>query len=120
MEKTNNHCKTAIKNCHKKQITLIYFESKQRYGSPMITLELHSFGCKISRITLAKYMKQLGLRSKLSKKFKVTTYSNHNYLIVENILNRAFIVKMPSKAWFSDITYIETIEGFVSLTTITD
>ncbi|MFV8268348.1 DDE-type integrase/transposase/recombinase [Flavobacterium sp. GT2N3] len=65
-------------------------------------------------------MKQLGLRSKLSKKFKVTTNSNHNYLIVENILNREFIVKMPSKAWVSDITYIQTKEGFVYLTTIMD
>lgn len=53
-----------LKIAIKKQITLSYFESKQRYGSPRITLELHSFGYKISRITVAKYMKQLGLRSK--------------------------------------------------------
>ena len=65
-------------------------------------------------------MKQLGLRSKLSKKFKVTTNSNHNYLIVENILNREFIVKIPSKSWVSDITYIETKERFVYLTTSKD
>jgi putative transposase len=99
---------------------LIYFESKQRYGSLGITLELHRFGYKISRITVAKYMKQLGLRSKLSRKFKVTTNSNHNYLIVENILNREFIVKIPSKAWVSDITYVQTKEGFVYLTTNMD
>lgn len=36
----------------KEQITSIYFESKQRYGSPRITLELHSLGYKISRITV--------------------------------------------------------------------
>ena len=77
-----------LKIAIKEQITLIYFEYKQRYGSPRITLELQSFDYKISRITVAKYMKKLGLRSKLSKKFKVTTNSNHNYLIVENILNR--------------------------------
>ncbi len=65
-------------------------------------------------------MKQLGLRSKLSKKFKVTTNSNHNYLIVENILNREFVVKTPSKAWVSDITYIQTKDGFIYLTTIMD
>jgi putative transposase len=53
-------------------------------------------------------MKELGLRSKLSKKFKVTTNSNHNYLVVENVLNRAFIVKTSSKVWVSDITYIQT------------
>ncbi|MFV8336497.1 IS3 family transposase [Flavobacterium sp. RSP29] len=99
---------------------MIYFAAKQRYGSPRITLELKYLGYKVSRITVAKNMKELGLRSKLSKKFKVTTNSNHNYLVIENVLNREFIVKMPSKVWISDITYIQTKEGFVYLITIMD
>jgi putative transposase len=97
-KKQKSTVRQKLKIAIKEKITLIYFESKQRYGSPRITLELQSFGFKISRITVAKYMKQLGLRSKLSKKLKVTTTSNHNYLIVENILNREFVVKTPSKA----------------------
>ena len=109
-----------LKIAIKEQITLIYFGAKQRYGSPRITLELQCLGYKVSRITVAKYMKELGLQSKLSKKFKVTTNSNHNYLVVENVLNREFNVKMPSKVWVSDITYIQTKEGFVYLTTIID
>ena len=107
-------------NSIKEKITAIYFESKQRYGSPRITIELNALGYKISRITVAKYMKQLGLYSKLSKKFKVTTDSKHNYLVVENILNRQFSVSKPSKVWVSDITYIHTKEGFLYLTTIMD
>src|SRR5690606_3913372 len=103
-----------------RQITSIYFASKQRYGSPRITIELNVLGYKISRITVAKYMKELGLRSKLSKKFKVTTDSKHNYLVVENVLDRNFIVAHPSKVWVSDITYIQTKEGFLYLTTIID
>ena len=43
------------------KVTLIYFESKLRYGSPRIPLESQSIGYKILRITIAKYMKQLGL-----------------------------------------------------------
>ena len=107
-------------NSIKEKITAIYFESKQRYGSPRITIELNALGCKISRITVAKYMNQLGLRSKLSKKFKVTTDSKHSYLMVENVLNRQFSVSEPSKVWVSDITYIYTKEGFMYLTTIID
>ena len=104
----------------KEKITLIYFESKQRYGSPRITIELQNLGYLISRITVAKYMKQMGLRSKLSKKFKVTTDSKHNYLTVENVLNRDFKPTLPSKVWVSDITYIHTKEGFLYLTTVID
>lgn len=85
-----------------------------------MTAELASLGDKLSRITVAKYMNQLGLRSKLSKKFKVTTNSKHKYLIVPNVLNRAFSVTEPSKVWVSDITYIRVIEGFVYLTTVLD
>lgn len=107
-------------NLVKEKITAIYFESKQRYGSPRITIELNALGYKISRITVAKYMNQLGLRSKLSKKFKVTTDSKHSYLMVENVLNRQFSVSEPSKVWVSDITYIYTKEGFMYLTTIID
>lgn len=47
-------------NSIKEKITTIYFKSKQRYGSPRITIELNALGYKISRITVAKYMKKLG------------------------------------------------------------
>lgn len=112
--------KILKKNKIKQEITTIYFASKQRYGSPRITMELKTMGYQISRITVARYMKELGLRSKLSKRFKVTTNSKHNYLVVENVLDRGFKVVAPSKVWVSDITYIQTKEGFLYLTTILD
>ena len=119
--KTKPISNRALKmNLMKEKITVIYFSSKQRYGSPRITIELISLGYQISRVTVAKYMRELGLRSKLCKKFKVTTNSKHNYLVVENILNRAFTVTEPSKVWVSDITYIQTKTGFLYLTTIID
>ena len=104
----------------KRLITDIYFEFEQRYGSPRITVELQSRGHKISRITVAKYMKEMGLRSKLAKKFKATTDSKHNYQVVGNILNREFEPEKPSEAWVSDITYISVKEGFLYLTTVID
>lgn len=85
-----------------------------------MTTELASLGNKLSRITVAKYMNQLGSRSKLSKKFKDTTNSKHKYLVVPNVLNREFSVTEPSKAWVTDITYIRVKEGFLYLTTVLD
>ena len=99
----------------KEKISSIYFESKQRYGSPRMTAELASLGNNISRVSVAKYMNQLGLRSKLSKKLKVTTNSKRKYLIVPNVLNRKFSVTEPSKVWVLDITYIKVKEGFIYL-----
>ena len=104
----------------KQRILTIYFDSKQRYGSPRSTAELNNLGFKISRITVSKYMRELGIRSKLSKKFKITTDSKHNYLVVENILDRDFESTKPAQKWVSDITYIRTIEGFLYLTIVLD
>ncbi len=109
-----------LKEQIKEQISSIYFSSKQRYGSPRITSELNALGYKISRITVAKYMNELGIRSKLSKKFRVTTNSKHNYLVVKNELNRNFNPSKISQTWVSDITYIQTKEGFLYLTTVID
>lgn len=104
----------------KRLITEAYFEFKQIYGSPRITVELQKRDYNISRITVAKYMKEMGLRSKLAKKFIATTDSKHNFLIMDNILNRQFKQTEPGKAWVSDITYIPVKEGFLYLTAILD
>lgn len=102
------------------KIQAIYFDKKQRYGSPRITAELLDNGIKVSRITVAKYMKNMGLRSKIGKKFKVTTDSKHSHKIMDNVLDRNFQPSQPSKVWVSDITYIHTKEGFLYLTTVLD
>jgi transposase InsO family protein len=84
-----------------------------------MTVELASLGSKVSRITVAKYMNQLGLRSKLSKKFKVTTNSKHNHLIMPNVLNREFSLPNLQKFGFR-ISHIRVKEGFLYLTTVLD
>jgi transposase InsO family protein len=63
-------------------------------------------------------MNQLGLRSRLIRKFKVVPNSKHDYLVVSNVLNKEFVVAEPSKVWVSDSTYIHTKEGFLYLTTV--
>ena len=97
-----------------------YFGSHQRYGSPRIAVELTKTGYSISTTTVAKRMNEMGIRSKVGKKFKVTTDSNHKEPIAENILNRDFQANAPGEKCVSDITYIQTIEGFIYLTTVLD
>ncbi len=65
-------------------------------------------------------MRMLGLRRKAIRKYKATTDSNHNHFVSPNVLNREFTVSEPSKAWVSDITYIQTMRGFLYLTIIMD
>ena len=95
--------------------------SLKTYGSVRLTVELNMNNTPVSRTTVLKYMRGLGLRSILAHKFKVcTTDSKHNNHIAENLLDRNFTVAEPNKVWVSDITYIHTKTGFDYLTTIID
>lgn len=50
----------------------------------------------------------------------MTTNSNHQRPIYENVLQRQFTVDQPNKAYVSDITYIWTQEGWLYLTVMID
>ena len=103
------------------QIKQVYEDSKKRYGSPKITKELVSNGWKISRPRVARIMRSNGIRSIVSKKFKVnTTDSSHDLPIAENYLNRDFSASRIAEKWVSDITYIPTAQGWLYLTIIMD
>ena len=103
-----------------RHIESIYFAKKQRYGSPRITVELQALGCPSSRVTVSRYMSELGLKARRTKKFKATTDSQHNCPVADNVLNRNFTAQSASRAWVSDITYIPATEGFLYLTAILD
>ena len=105
---------------YKEQITSIFYEFKKKYGPLKVTKELQSTGSKIQYASVKFYMKMLGLRSKTKRKYKVTTDSRHNHYVSPNLLNRVFTVDEPAIAWVSDITYIQTIIGFMYLTIIMD
>ncbi|KAF2512820.1 IS3 family transposase [Flavobacterium zhairuonense] len=103
----------------KQEITSIFFEFKERYGSPRITKELQKRGYKIECTRVAKYMRQLGLRSMVIKKNKVQINSEFN-VYAPNILDEKYIATQPSKVWISAITYIKTTKGYLYITIILD
>ena len=54
------------------------------------------------------------------KKYKVTTDSKHSKPLFENNLDRQFEVGKPDIAYVSDITYINTQEGWLYLAVVID
>jgi putative transposase len=103
------------------RITFHFYDSKERYGSPKITYMLQLEGHTVVERTVSNYMHQLGLRSCVSRKFKVTTTdSNHDLPIAPNVLNQKFSIAQPGKVWVADITYIPCREGRMYLASILD
>mgnify|MGYP000594437493 CR=1 FL=1 len=102
------------------QIREIYDQSKGRYGSPKITQELRDQGHRVGKNRVANRMRKAGLRSKVRRKYRVTTNSKHNLPVAPNLLERNFTAQAPDKVWVSDITYLATRKGWLYLTVIID
>jgi putative transposase len=98
----------------------IHKENHEIYGAPSITVELNETGTPASKGMVARLMRKNGIRSKIKKKYKATTDSNHNLPVSENILNREFASSSRDRKWVSDITYIGTDEGWLYLAGILD
>ena len=54
------------------------------------------------------------------RQFKVTTNSNHGLPVAENLLNQKFDTTRPNEAWVTDITYVQTGEGWLYLAGVKD
>lgn len=103
-----------------RKISKSFQESYCTYGSPRVYKDLVDWGYSISLKTVARYMKEMGLRAIPIERFMVTTDSNHSQHIYPNLLDRKFNVAEPNRVWVSDITYIWTMEGWLYLASIMD
>jgi len=95
--------------------------SRGTYGAPRIHAELNSAGTPCSLNRVARLMRQVGIRARRRKAFKVTTtLYRHNYPVAPNTLNRQFWAEGPNQKWVGDITYIPTREGWLYLAAVLD
>lgn len=76
-------------------------------------------GIEIGRDALFDLLRQQGMLVRRRKRKHITTDSNHPYRKYPNLI-KSFIPLRANELWVSDITYIETKEGFLYLSLITD
>jgi len=76
-------------------------------------------GIKIGRDALFDLLRKQGMLVRRRKRKHITTDSNHPYRKYPNLI-KLFIPLKANELWVSDITYIETKEGFIYLSIITD
>lgn len=113
----------ASDQCLNKEIKAVFEHSKSTYGSPRVYQKLQTLadGLSVSKSTVARRMKALGLAARNRKrKYVVTTQSDHPYAASPNLLDRQFGVEQINQVWVSDITYIATDQGWRYLTIILD
>ena len=104
----------------KVEITEIYNESKQIYGSPKIASILQARGHVISEKTVGNYMREEEIKAIWVTPYTRTTIEPDFDNKLKNILDREFNPAAPNSVWVTDITYIYTLSGFVYLTSVMD
>ena len=73
------------------------------------------------RNTVAAAMREMGLKSKVSKAFKpTTTQADPTKQPAENCIDRNFTAAAPNHKWVTDITYLPTARGWVYLAVVLD
>lgn len=120
-EKTNENSYKKRRALLLARITWLFTDAKKRYGSPKITRLLRREGWTVSERLVGKLMRENGLRSCVSKKFRVTTTdSNHTHPVAPNVLNQVFTASAPNRVWVTDITYVPCREGRLYLASVLD
>jgi len=102
-------------------ITQVHRDTRGRYGSPRIHVELRAQGRGASRGRIERLMRRHGIRAIMARPRRVrTTDSRHDLPIAPNLLNRNFSAAAPNRIWLTDITYVETDQGWLYLATVMD
>jgi transposase InsO family protein len=102
------------------EIRRVHSENHQRYGSSRVHDELRDGGFNVSGKRVARLMRIHGLKAKKRNKSKASSTGPGIMPAAPNILGRHFTVKHPNRAWVSDITYVETAEGWLYLAVVID
>ena len=104
----------------KARIKDIFKLSRSSYGSRRIVKQLRSEGHLVGRYKVRRLMRQLGLKAKCRRRYKITTESRHSYPVAANVLDRKFDVCEPNKVWTADISYVWTLDGWLYLAVVMD
>ena len=103
------------------EIREIFEQSKRCYGAPRIHAELKARGFRTSKRTVAKLMRENGIRlPRGRRRAPITTDSRHSHAIAPNLLDRNIEAAAPDAVWLADISYITTDEGWLYLATVKD
>jgi transposase InsO family protein len=98
----------------------IHAEVHQTYGSPRLHAALRARGHACNRKRVARLMRRHGIRARQPRRCTRTTRTDARLPVAPNLLQRDFSATGPNHKWAADITYLDTLEGWLYLAVILD
>ena len=103
------------------QIAAAHAASRGAYGAPRLVVDLQEAGTPISKRRCARLMRAQGLRGrKKHRRRPRTTDSRHAQPVAANLLAQRPAPTRPNQIWLTDITYLQTADGWLYLAAILD
>lgn len=104
-----------------KAIRRAHEASRRTYGSPRIRAALRREGIAAGKHRIARLMRENGLEGKAPKRKRPrTTQRITGVRVAPNLLAQNFTASKPNEKWLADITYINTLEGWLYLAVVLD
>jgi hypothetical protein len=99
----------------------IHEGSRGTYGAPRIWVELRlDHGVFVSRKRVARLMRAARLQGVHVRRRYRTTRVARGVAPAPDLVDRRFAAAAPDRIWVADITYLETLEGYLHLAAIED
>lgn len=102
------------------EVKAIAKESHHSYGSRRMAKQLQAKRFSIGRYAARTLMRKAGIECKQRRRYRATTQSQPALAVADNVLNRAFTVPAPNRAWVADISYLWTLEGWLYIAAVLD
>ena len=102
------------------RLRVVHAESRGTYGSPRCHRALQDDGFRVSKRSVERGMRSMGLCGRQRRRWRATTKANPLHAVAPNTLERDFTASKPDERWVTDITYVWTDEGWCYVAAILD
>jgi len=104
----------------KGEIRRVWEDNFKVYGIRKVWRQLRREGIDVARCTVARLMREMGIRGVVRGKRCRTTVAAESAARVPDLVERAFTASRPNELWVSDITYVATWCGYVYVAFVVD
>ena len=103
------------------EIRHVWDENQKVYGARKVWLQLRREGYVVARCTVARLMREMGLRGVVrGTRRPITTVAGADDGRPMDLVNREFVATRPNQLWIADFTYVATWVGFVYVAFVID
>ena len=119
--RTRQTSRRSLEDAHlKAQISVIYHNSKQLYGSPRVTRQLLIEGVAAGRRRVARLMRQQRIQGRSSRTYRRSRVSQKAFFTRFPNITRHVILTAPNQVWVGDVTYIRVAGRWHYLAVVMD